>query len=381
MTCSRPASRFLTTVGGPAFAPGQWTDDTSMALCLAESLVERSGFDARDQMERYVRWWQHGHLSSTGRCFDIGTTTRAALQRYLQSGDPFAGSTDPQSAGNGSLMRLAPIAMYYRNQPEQCIAMAADSSRTTHGAPTAVDACRYFAGLLLGALLKLDQVACIHARLQLLQQVAPVLALQQRALGLAIGVAEMHPHQEAVELRFRKRKRANLVGRILCRDHEKWLRQVASLAFRGDLVFFHGLEERALGLRGRSIDLVSQDHLVEDRPGMELESAILAVEYRDADDVGRQQIAGELDALKSESERCRKRMRQHRLADARHVLDQQMAPCQEARDGEPDLPLLAQDDIADLGNDAFELLRYISRAVGAGQIRRIPWLSSRVWHD
>ena len=68
--------------GGGAFhlEPGQWTDDTSMALCLAESLIERRAFDARDQMERYVRWWRHGHWSSTGHCFDIGTTTAAALR-------------------------------------------------------------------------------------------------------------------------------------------------------------------------------------------------------------------------------------------------------------------------------------------------------------
>src|SRR5512147_22292 len=56
--------------------PGTFTpiDDTSMALCLAESLVECAGFDAVDQLERYVRWWRDGHLSSNGRCFDIGTT-------------------------------------------------------------------------------------------------------------------------------------------------------------------------------------------------------------------------------------------------------------------------------------------------------------------
>ena len=68
-------------VGGGPFGlePGQWTDDTSMALCLAESLIECGGFEPRDQLERYVRWWRQGHLSSTGRCFDIGTATRAAL--------------------------------------------------------------------------------------------------------------------------------------------------------------------------------------------------------------------------------------------------------------------------------------------------------------
>ncbi len=53
--------------------PGQWTDDTSMALCLATSLVERGGLDPKDQMTRYVRWWREGYLSSTGACFDIGT--------------------------------------------------------------------------------------------------------------------------------------------------------------------------------------------------------------------------------------------------------------------------------------------------------------------
>ena len=97
-------------VGGGPFqlAPGQWTDDTSMALCLAESLVECQGFDPTDQMRRYLRWYREGYLSSTGTCFDIGLTTRAALRRFEQSGEPFAGETSPHAAGNGSLVRLAP---------------------------------------------------------------------------------------------------------------------------------------------------------------------------------------------------------------------------------------------------------------------------------
>ena len=93
--------------GGPhRLQPGQWTDDTSMALCLATSLVECGGFDATDQMQRYVRWWREGYLSSTKSYFDIGNTVSAALSRFIEHGDPFAGSTDPYSAGNGSLMRL-----------------------------------------------------------------------------------------------------------------------------------------------------------------------------------------------------------------------------------------------------------------------------------
>ena len=152
-------------VGGGPFRlrPGQWTDDTSMALCLATSLVECGGFDAADQMQRYVRWWREGYLSSTGSCFDIGNTVSAALSRFLRHGDPYAGSTDPHSAGNGSLMRLAPVPMYFAGDAVEAIAMAADSSRTTHQAQEAVDACRYFAGLLIGALRGIDKETLLSA--------------------------------------------------------------------------------------------------------------------------------------------------------------------------------------------------------------------------
>lgn len=141
-------------VGGGPFGlePGQWTDDTSMALCLAESLIECRGFDPADQMRRYVRWYREGHLSSTGRCFDIGTTVSEALHRFERSRDPFSGSPDPSRAGNGSLMRLAPVAMRYWKEPGLAAELAGDSSRTTHQARAAVDACRYFCTLLVGAL-------------------------------------------------------------------------------------------------------------------------------------------------------------------------------------------------------------------------------------
>jgi ADP-ribosylglycohydrolase len=141
-------------VGGGPFnlEPGFWTDDTSMALCLAESLAECTAFDAADQMQRYLRWYKDGHWSSTGACFDIGNATREALASFALSGDPCSGSTSPLKAGNGSLMRLAPVPVFFRDNPELAISFAAESSRTTHGAETAVDACRYFAGLIVGAL-------------------------------------------------------------------------------------------------------------------------------------------------------------------------------------------------------------------------------------
>lgn len=136
--------------GGPFGLPaGAWTDDTSMALCLAESLVDCGGFDAADQMRRYLRWWREGYWSSTGRCFDIGITTRDALSRFETIGDPWAGSTDPRSAGNGSVMRLAPVVACFAADPELAVHNARESSRTTHGAPETVDGCELLARLLL----------------------------------------------------------------------------------------------------------------------------------------------------------------------------------------------------------------------------------------
>jgi len=141
-------------VGGGPFRlkPGEWTDDTSMALCLATSLVERGGFDPKDQMNRYCCWWKDGYLSSNGRCFDIGNTVAAALRRYGQTGDPISGSTNPNSAGNGSIMRLALVPMFYFPNMESAIHYSAESSRTTHGAPECGDACRVLAGLIFRAL-------------------------------------------------------------------------------------------------------------------------------------------------------------------------------------------------------------------------------------
>jgi len=141
-------------IGGGPFnlLPGQWTDDTSMALCLGESLVHCRGFDPVDQMDRYCQWHNEGYLSSNGRCFDIGITVSAALSKYQKTNDPFAGSTDPFSAGNGSLMRLAPVVLAYRVKPEQALWYAEESSRTTHGAAAAIDACKLYAALILAAL-------------------------------------------------------------------------------------------------------------------------------------------------------------------------------------------------------------------------------------
>lgn len=145
-------------VGGGPFdlEPGQWTDDTSMALCLAESLIRCDAFDPRDQMNRYANWYQHGYWSSTGTCFDIGVATRGAIHSYLVTGEPLAGNIDPDSAGNGSIMRLAPVALRFARKPE-LQAMAVLSSRTTHAAEECLDACRLLAVALERALAGCDK--------------------------------------------------------------------------------------------------------------------------------------------------------------------------------------------------------------------------------
>lgn len=141
-------------IGGGPFnlAPGEWTDDTSMALCLAESLIEKGAFDPIDQLERYLRWYRTGYLSSNGRCFDIGITTSDALHRFERTHEPFPGPDAPHTAGSGSLMRLAPVPMLFARYPTLALEKCGDSSRTTHAAQQAIDACLYFGALLLGAL-------------------------------------------------------------------------------------------------------------------------------------------------------------------------------------------------------------------------------------
>lgn len=141
-------------VGGGPFAlkAGQWTDDTAMALALGDSLLFDPALDPDDLMRRFVSWYRDGAYSCTGACFDIGGTTAGALRRFERTGEPFAGSTDPHSAGNGSIMRLAPVAIRHWPDRETMLRVARDQSRTTHGAAEAIEACEILADLLAAAI-------------------------------------------------------------------------------------------------------------------------------------------------------------------------------------------------------------------------------------
>jgi ADP-ribosyl-[dinitrogen reductase] hydrolase len=135
---------------GPFNLPaGAFTDDMSMAWALADSLALTGGLlDPDDLMDRFVAWYREGRYSSIGTCFDIGITTMGALEQFMRTGDPLAGPTSERSAGNGSLMRLAPAAIAHWRDPAAARSTAVLQSRTTHGAPQAVDACAQMAELL-----------------------------------------------------------------------------------------------------------------------------------------------------------------------------------------------------------------------------------------
>lgn len=142
-------------VGGGPFnlKVGEWTDDTSMALCLAESILSKAGNDLEDQLKRYKGWWLNGYNSVTWECFDIGNTVRSALEQFDYYGGIYAGSKDPRSAGNGSIMRLAPVPLYYRKWDlEEVLFQCEESSRTTHQASECLIACRLLGFLIVRAI-------------------------------------------------------------------------------------------------------------------------------------------------------------------------------------------------------------------------------------
>ncbi|TLZ23975.1 MAG: hypothetical protein E6K25_16825 [Gammaproteobacteria bacterium] len=139
--------------GGPFDLPrGGWSDDTAMALCLAESLLGCEGFDGRDQVARYRRWQHEGYLSCTGQCLGITAGTARALARAQWRRQPFSGSHDPGALDPEALSRVAPLAMYFFAQPAAAAEWAAEAARTTCQAPAVLTACRALAQALHAAL-------------------------------------------------------------------------------------------------------------------------------------------------------------------------------------------------------------------------------------
>ena len=135
--------KLIDMIGGGPFKldAGQWTDDTSMALCLAESIIADPDLNEHDLMSRFDRWVGEGYNSSTGSCFDIGQVTLRAISQFKRTGNPIAGPTKVSDGGNGSVMRLAPVALSSWRDPLNAEVIARRQSATTHGSQECLDGC------------------------------------------------------------------------------------------------------------------------------------------------------------------------------------------------------------------------------------------------
>jgi ADP-ribosyl-[dinitrogen reductase] hydrolase len=177
--------------GPHGLAPGEWTDDTSMALALAGSMAE-SGWDLNDQASRYLDWWLRGKYSVNGECFDIGGTTQYSLRRFQHGGNARAsGDSSKYASGNGSIMRLAPVPMRYAelfpDRLDELVRLLVESSLPTHASPQCLSACAYM-GVILAALIQgCDRETVLDSAWPTLRRLSEIQPLHPEVDAVAAG--------------------------------------------------------------------------------------------------------------------------------------------------------------------------------------------------
>jgi ADP-ribosyl-[dinitrogen reductase] hydrolase len=197
----RDAKHVDDMVGGGPFnlKPGEWTDDTSMALCLAETYLAHDRFDYADYLDRLCRWYKKGENSVNGVCFDIGNATRKALEGWSRLRLDWIGNTEPNTAGNESIIRLAPTAIFRRHMLSSTWREAQTQSRTTHRALEAVSCCELLGAQLHLALNGADRIEVCQPMVRPLQARATIINAgeykektrdQIRSSGYAIDTLE-----------------------------------------------------------------------------------------------------------------------------------------------------------------------------------------------
>jgi ADP-ribosylglycohydrolase len=153
-------------VGGGKFRlnPGEWSDDTSMAICLASSLIKCQGHNPSDQMSRYSSWFSTGDPGAKDKPVGVGKTVMQSLFKFRRDGDPYAGSSNPRTAGNGALMRLAPVVLAYYPDREKVQEYARLSTITTHAADECIATSSLLAEAIFIALSggNKDEIKSIH---------------------------------------------------------------------------------------------------------------------------------------------------------------------------------------------------------------------------
>jgi ADP-ribosylglycohydrolase len=190
--------------GGPhRLAAGEWTDDTSMALALADSIAS-VGWNIDDQARRYLAWYEKGWYSVNGRCFDIGMTCLSAMNRFSRTGDAkTSGNPSERASGNGSIMRLAPAPIRYAHlYPDrllELVRLLTQSSLPTHASPHCLSACAYL-GMVLAALIQgIDREQILDANWKGLRDLREVHAFHREIADVAEGS-------------FRRKKPPEIVG-------------------------------------------------------------------------------------------------------------------------------------------------------------------------
>lgn len=133
--------------------PGSWSDDSSLMLCTVEALTK--GFDTKHMAELFVKWLTGGYLTPFGKTFDVGRTTYHAVMNIIKGTPPEeAGLNTETDNGNGSLMRILPVGIYFAFSPdEEIISYAHRASSLTHRHPRSLIACGIYC-LMLSSLIK-----------------------------------------------------------------------------------------------------------------------------------------------------------------------------------------------------------------------------------
>lgn len=206
---------------------GTWSDDGAHMLCLLASLVERESLDQVDLMVRLARWQDEGYMAVDGRVFDIGIQTGHALDRYRKGTlPPKCGGTGERENGNGSLMRVLPLALWHNGSDEELVNLACAQSVITHAHLRSQLACALYClwvrRLFLGMGSSEDAYASAlrsmrnmippenKARVEIDKHLAPPDRVPGRGSGYVVDslrsvrdVVELGPYEQAVKAAIR----------------------------------------------------------------------------------------------------------------------------------------------------------------------------------